>query len=42
MNKEEIVRMLKASAQPLLGEAKLREAAEKNWFILYGEPLPAG
>jgi hypothetical protein len=31
---------LRESTGALRGEAKLREAAEKNWYVLFGQPLP--
>jgi hypothetical protein len=41
LDKDILVRKLKETAQPLLADEKDRQAAEKNWYILYGEPLPS-
>jgi hypothetical protein len=32
---------LKHSTEPLRGEAKLLDAAKTNWYILFGQDLPA-
>ncbi len=40
LDKETLIRKLKDTAGPLLTDAKLRQGAEQNWYILYGESLP--
>lgn len=40
LDRNRIATLMQADAQALLGEQKLREAAEQNWFILFGESLP--
>jgi hypothetical protein len=40
LEKPQIERRLRESAQLLLGEQKLKEDAIRNWYIVYGEPLP--
>jgi hypothetical protein len=42
LDKAALVDRLQASAASLLQDATLRPVAEKNWYILYGEPLPEG
>src|SRR5439155_6187327 len=37
---EQFKARLLSAGSAFLSEARLREAAEKNWFILFGEPLP--
>lgn len=39
LDKAVIRERVSTSAQRLLADAKLREAAERNWFVLYGEKL---
>ncbi len=39
--RDEIVDRIKSSAAPLFAEPKFRENAEKNWYILFGDKLPA-
>lgn len=41
IDKEVLIRKLKDTTQSMLVAPGLREKAEKNWYILYGEPLPA-
>jgi hypothetical protein len=41
LEKARIIRRLGESAGALMGEKSLREQAEKNWYVLYGEQLPA-
>jgi hypothetical protein len=41
LDKEILVRKLKETTQSMLAAPGLREKAEKNWYILYGEPLPS-
>ena len=41
LEKETLVRRLKEYARPFLDVSHLRTYAEKNWYILYGEPLPS-
>lgn len=38
--REAVVARLQSSATRLAGDPKLRQAAEKNWYILYGDALP--
>lgn len=40
LDKETIIRKMKDTTAAMLASADLREKAEKNWNILYGEPLP--
>ena len=41
LDKEILVRRLRDTTAALRAEDRLREGAEKNWFILYGEELPS-
>ena len=41
LNKTEIIDRLRSSALLLLREPGLAQNATKNWYILFGEPLPA-
>jgi Nucleotidyltransferase of unknown function (DUF6036) len=41
LDKETLSRKLKETCQGFLAMEKLREDMEKNWYSLYGEPLPA-
>jgi hypothetical protein len=41
LDKEALVSKLKEHTQSMLSAAGLREKAENNWFILFGEALPA-
>jgi hypothetical protein len=40
LSKESIVQRLQESAAALMGDAAMRQKAEKNWYILFGESLP--
>jgi Nucleotidyltransferase of unknown function (DUF6036) len=40
LDKTQIVDRLRSAAQKLAAEPLLRSQAEKNWYILFGEPLP--
>jgi hypothetical protein len=41
LDKETLVCKLKETTQSMLAAPDLRERAEHNWYILFGEPLPA-
>ncbi len=41
LDRATIVDCLKNSAQSLLADPNLRAAAQKNWYVLFGEDLPA-
>jgi hypothetical protein len=41
LDKEVLVRQLKETTQSMLAAPGLREKAENNWYILYGESLPS-
>ena len=41
LDKETLVRKIKENTQSALAAPDLRERAEKNWFIVFGEALPA-
>jgi hypothetical protein len=41
VNREAIEERLKSSCAGLLGDPARRAMAERNWYILFGEPLPA-
>jgi hypothetical protein len=41
LERETIVRRLRETCAGLLGEERLRQAAEHNWYVLTGEALPA-
>lgn len=41
LDKEELTARLQAHGLALLGEPDLRDAAVMNWYVVYGEPLPA-
>lgn len=41
LSKETLTRKLKENMQSALAAEELRQRAEKNWYILYGESLPA-
>ncbi len=41
LEKETLVRLFRETTGDLMAEVALRRHAEKNWFILYGEPLPS-
>ena len=40
LDKESITQRLQESAAALMGDAAVRQRGEKNWYILFGEPLP--
>jgi hypothetical protein len=40
LDKSKLTQLLKESAVSLLGEGRLRQNAEKNWYVLFGEALP--
>ncbi len=40
LDKTQIVDRLHSAAQKLAAEPALRQQAQKNWYILYGQPLP--
>jgi hypothetical protein len=40
LDKGRVVRQLAETAQALRGEPHMRAAAERNWYVIYGEPLP--
>jgi hypothetical protein len=42
LDKDGLARRLKQSCSPMLSTPDLRQQAERNWYILYGEPLPTG
>ncbi len=41
LDKTTLVQRLRATTASLRTEPKLLQAAEQNWYILYGEPLPS-
>ena len=41
LSKDVLVRRLRETAGALLADAGLRQRAESNWYILFGEPLPS-
>ena len=41
VDKETLIHKLKETTQSMLAAPGLREKAEKNWYILYGESLPS-
>jgi hypothetical protein len=41
LDKEILIRRLPTTVG-LAADLSLREAAERNWYIVYGEPLPRG
>jgi hypothetical protein len=40
LNKDELVRRLKATMSSAFASPELREQAQQNWYILFGEELP--
>jgi hypothetical protein len=40
LDKTELIKLLQACCHTLRGEQQLDEQAKKNWYVLYGEPLP--
>src|SRR5262249_42540960 len=41
LDKGTIVQRLRDTTADLMAEESLRQAGEKNWYIVYGEPLPS-
>ncbi len=41
LDRETLVRRLRETTAALRSDDRLRQAAEKNWYILYGESLPS-
>jgi hypothetical protein len=41
LDKETVMRRLRETATALASDPDLRLAAEQNWYVLYGEPLPS-
>jgi hypothetical protein len=41
LDKDQLATRLREDGKALAGEGRLREAATKNWYIVYGEPLPS-
>jgi hypothetical protein len=41
LDKETIMRRWRDTTQDLLAAPGLREQAEQNWYIIYGESLPS-
>jgi hypothetical protein len=41
LDRETLVRRIRESTQSLQDDSKLREAAERNWFVLFGDALPS-
>jgi hypothetical protein len=41
LDKATVIHKLKETTQPWLAVPDLREKAERNWYVFYGEPLPA-
>lgn len=41
LDKERLVSLLKETTQSMLASAELRDRAQHNWYVLFGEPLPA-
>jgi hypothetical protein len=41
LNKETLIRKLKETTQSMLASDHMRQLAEQNWYILYGESLPS-
>ncbi len=41
VDKQTLESRLQRSAGPLLGQPLLAQSARRNWYIVYGEPLPA-
>src|SRR5262245_59910520 len=40
LDRETLIRKFRETTAPLRGDPGLLRAAERNWYILYGEPLP--
>ena len=41
LDKEQLTKQLLANAAAFLKEPALKEMAQKNWYILFGENLPS-
>ena len=41
LDKDTLIRKLKDTTGSMLAAESLRQRAEQNWYILYGEPLPS-
>jgi hypothetical protein len=41
LDKDTLIRKLKETTGSMLAAESLRQRAEQNWYILYGEPLPS-
>jgi hypothetical protein len=41
LDKDPLIRKLKETTGSMLAAESLRQRAEQNWYILYGEPLPS-
>ncbi len=41
VDKQTLESRLRRCGGPLLGEPQLAQSAWRNWYIVYGEPLPA-
>lgn len=41
LDKDRLVRLLKETTQSMLASPELRDRAQHNWYVLFGEPLPA-
>lgn len=41
LNKDTIVERLRENTASILASESLRQCGEKNWYIVYGEPLPS-
>ena len=41
LDRNAVIQRLQASAGRLASDSALRTAAERNWYVVYGEPLPA-
>jgi Nucleotidyltransferase of unknown function (DUF6036) len=42
LDKETLIRRFRETTAPLRSDAKFRQNAQKNWYILFGESLPEG
>jgi hypothetical protein len=40
IDKQVLESRVRQSAAPLRGEQRLAENAQRNWYIVYGEPVP--
>ena len=41
LDKDILVRMLLGDTASMLASSELKARAEKNWYVLFGEPLPS-